>query len=251
MVDLSMVSHGQGIMVCTLLEDIGRSCAQTPLRVILTLNLPEKLPFDPEGFPFPVMILQNPKPLGFGANHNQAFQRSASDFFGVLNPDLRFNLDPFPALLTHLKTNPRLGVIAPLVVNRNNEPEDNARKLPTPFSLICRYLGLKHLDYSIGQNLLTPDWVAGMFLLFPRNVFQTVGGFDERYYMYYEDFNLCIRLRLAGYEVGLEPRVSVLHEARRESHRNLTYLKWHLTSIMRMFASAAYLRYLLGRGRRD
>ena len=66
-------------------------------------------------------------------------------------------------------------------------------------------------------------------------------------YIYHEDFNLCLRLRLAGYEVGLDPQVAVVHEARRESYRNLVHLKWHLASILRMFCSATFYRYLLRR----
>jgi len=246
-ITLSIVSHGQGALVHRFFQDLQTYCAGEDLTVILTLNVAESLPFQPEAFSFPLRICSNRHPRGFGQNHNAALQNAPGNNLCLVNPDIRLTQNPFPALLTRLQTIPRLGLVAPLVVNRNHDPEDNARKLPTPYSLIGRYLGLKHLDYPIGQELLTPDWVAGMFVLLPRNVFQDVGGFDERYYMYYEDFNLCLRLRLAGYEIGLDPQVSVVHEARRESHRNLVYLKWHLTSILRMFGSATYYRYLLGR----
>ena len=250
-ITLSVVSHGQGALVRHFFQDLQTYCALEDLTVTLTLNVAEALPFGPEAFSFPLRILSNRRPRGFGQNHNAALQPARGDYLCLVNPDIRLTQNPFPALLARLQDNPRLGLVAPLVVNPNQEPEDNARRLPTPFSLVARYLGLRHLDYPLGRELLNPDWVAGMFMLLPRNVFQAVDGFDERIYMYYEDFNLCIRLRLAGYAIGLDPQISVIHEARRESHRNPAYLKWHLASILRMFSSAAFYRYLRRRNRKD
>jgi N-acetylglucosaminyl-diphospho-decaprenol L-rhamnosyltransferase len=68
-------------------------------------------------------------------------------------------------------------------------------------------------------------------------VFRELRGFDERYFLYYEDVDLCRRLRKRGYEVVLVPSASAVHDARRESHRNLRHLSWHLASIARFLRS--------------
>jgi len=83
--------------------------------------------------------------------------------------------------------------------------------------------------------------VAGMFMLIPTKIFQRIGGFDERYFLYYEDVDLCARLRVSGHVVRFCPNARVVHEARRQSHRSLRYLRWHITSMLRFFFSSAYL----------
>jgi GT2 family glycosyltransferase len=83
-----------------------------------------------------------------------------------------------------------------------------------------------------------------MFMLFKPDLFSAVDGFDERYHLYYEDVDICARLKIAGYRIMACPTVSVIHSARRESHRNLRYMKWHLQSMLRFFLSRTYRRAL-------
>jgi GT2 family glycosyltransferase len=85
-----------------------------------------------------------------------------------------------------------------------------------------------------------PDWVSGFFMLCRSSAFRELGGFDERYFLYYEDIDLCTRARLAGWKNAWLPGVTVVHDARRRSHRDAKYLLWHLRSIARFFASPVY-----------
>jgi GT2 family glycosyltransferase len=80
-----------------------------------------------------------------------------------------------------------------------------------------------------------------MFMLIPAAVFRKIGGFDERYFLYYEDVDLCARMRLGGYDIRLCPNAKVIHEARRQSHRDLRYFRWHLASILRFFFSKPFI----------
>jgi len=82
--------------------------------------------------------------------------------------------------------------------------------------------------------------VAGFFMLFRSAAFRSLGGFDERYFLYYEDFDLCCRLRAAGHAIAWVPQARVVHDARRTSHRNARYLVWHASSVLRFFSSPAY-----------
>jgi GT2 family glycosyltransferase len=87
-----------------------------------------------------------------------------------------------------------------------------------------------------------------MFMLFRAETLRSMGGFDERYFLYYEDVDLCARLREAGYEVAVCTEASAIHAARRESRRNLRFAKWHLRSALRFFTS--HPRAALGLGKR-
>jgi len=241
---ISIVSHLQGTMVKALLQDLDRFCRGYPLEVILTLNLPELLEFDLSGFHFPVVLQRNSIPKGFGANHNQAFGMASGDLFCVLNPDIRVSADPFPSLIACL-SDPTVGVIAPLVLSAEGAVEDSARRFPTPLKILCKALGgCKGIDYPITSHELLPDWVGGMFLLFRRTVYQQMGGFDQRYFLYYEDVDLCARLFLSGYKVVLSPRAQVAHHAQRASRRRVQYFLWHLQSMIRFFLSPVFLQVI-------
>lgn len=231
---VSIVSHGQANLVGHLLADLARIDG-VPLEVILTLNLDESLPFAEHGHAFQLKIIRNLRPKGFGANHNAAFQHAQGNFFCVLNPDIRLSADPFAALVADLSA-PQVGVAAPLVRAPGGEVEGSARRFPTPLTILSKLAGKpRTADYPPASAPFTPDWVGGMFMLFRSDTFRDIEGFDEGYFLYYEDVDLCARLRRRGLYALLDPRVECLHDARRQSHRNLRYMSWHLRSMARFF----------------
>lgn len=250
-VSLSIVSHGQRGLVGALLQDIQQYCLQHQLEILLTLNIEETLPEGCDHPGYSLQVIRNPTPLGFGSNHNQAFARAQGDFFCVLNPDIRLAGDPFVGLLQTLRMLP-LGVVAPRVVNPHGDTEASARRFPTPMTIVRKAFGWRaELDYPLHEALIYPDWVGGMFMLFPRASYARLAGFDARYFLYYEDVDLCARSWLAGMPVALNSMVSVTHDARRSSHRKLAYLRWHLQSMLRFFCSKVFLRAIrLRRGGR-
>ena len=240
LISVSIVSHGDAELAQRLFDDL-RVHKPRGIEVILTLNIEEALPFDPDSFPFSVRMIRNANPRGFAANHNAAFELSRGNFFCVLNPDIRLTADPFWALVGEL-ANPGVGAAAPLILDSDGAIEDSARPFPTLSSLVGKALGAApERYYEIGEESISPDWVGGMFVLLRRDAFAAVGGFDARYHLYYEDVDLCARLRLAGYDIRLVPSVSAVHLARRQSRRDIRYLVWHLHSM---------IRYILSRRRR-
>lgn len=242
-ISISVVSHGQQDLITNLFYDLAAYCFPVTFEVILTLNLNETLLFAQNEFSFPFTVIRNTKAKGFAENHNQAFAQATGDFFCVLNPDIRLTNNPFPALLSGLKN--KVGIAAPLVLNESGAVEDSARYFPTPLKIVCKaFGGCKGSDYVINNHILFPDWVAGMFMLFPAEIFRQMGGFDTDFFLYYEDVDLCARLRLQGYEIALCPDAQIVHQAQRSSHRNLKYFKWHLTSMMRFFCSSVFLKIL-------
>ena len=229
---VSVVSHLQARLVTSLLDDLTAHCRDT-VEVILTLNVDEPLPFEIADFGYPIELVRNRSPRGFGANHNAAFCLCRRPTFCVLNPDIRLAANPFPALAEEFERN-RAGVVAPRIVDPAGGTEDSARRFPTPWSLLAKALGRgKVLDYDIGSSSFSPDWIAGMFMLFGSDAFRAVGGFDERYFLYYEDVDICARLRAADYDVRLVPAASAVHDARRASRGDWRHRAWHLQSMLR------------------
>jgi hypothetical protein len=240
---ISIVSHLQAEWVKGLLSDIQEHCQGSNLTVLLTLNKPEALPFTEKDYSFDFVIRLNARPRGFGANHNAAFHRAGGDFFCILNPDIRMAQNPFPVLLDRLKEDKSIGVISPLVRDRQNRICDNARHFPSPGRIMRRLLSFSEKnEYAPACQPLSVDWLAGIFLLFPSPLYRSLQGFDEKYFLYLEDADLCARIKLKGYRVLLDPEVCILHEARRSSHHRPLYLLRHLKSLGRFFLSPVYRR---------
>ena len=211
LVTISIVSHGQLKMIHDLLGDL-QKLRDSDIEVILTLNNDEELLFDTGSYPFAVTVVKNNRPKGFSENHNSAFAVSKGKYFCVLNAE--------------------------------GEVEDSMRPFPNPFSILAKALPFNRHHTKVTELIDKPYWVAGMIMLFNSKVFKSIGGFDERYFLYYEDVDICARLRLSGCKIVYCPEVSVVHAAQRTSHRNLQYFRWHLTSMVRYFTSKVFFRTL-------
>ena len=248
-VTISIVSHQQMDLVASLLLDLAKKCEKTKLKVILTLNVPEDISITLDQLPYPILLLKNIVPRGFGENHNRAFRRSKTNFFCVINPDIRIDSDIFPTLMEGLN-DLSCGVIAPLIVDGKNSIEDSARKFPTPFKILCKATGrCRGSDYQVGINSLKPDWVGGMFMMFRRDTYAKLGGFDQKFYLYYEDVDLCARIRLMGLQVVMNPNVRATHLARRSSHSSVVYSLMHIRSMGRFFTSLVFAKVMFRRER--
>ena len=233
-VSISVVVHGQGDLVARALADLADFADAIRFEVVLTKNIPEQLPFSAAHFPYPLKVLENAAPRGFGANHNAAFRLARGERFCVMNPDIRMPVDPFPVLLEEMERR-EATVIAPAVLSPAGQIEDSVRKFPTPTSLVLKMLGKKNGRYpfKLGDDTFAADWVGGMFMLFRTEDYRRIGGFDEDFFLYYEDVDICARLWKAGHEVLACPKAQVIHEARRASRHNLQYTRWHIASMVR------------------
>jgi len=234
LITISIVSHEQAELASLLLRDIAR-LGRDDLQVIYTMNVPEPLPA--EAADSPIAVVRNASPHGFARNHNAAFRAAQAGYFCVLNPDLRIHADPFPALLS-LFDEPRVGVASPSIVDTSGRAEDHARRFPTFRSLAAKLVRAdRDLDYEESGQPFSPDWIAGMFMLFRSSAFQEVGGFDERYFLYYEDIDICRRLRRSGYDIRVTPSARTTHNARRASRHNVKYMLSHARSMLRYFTT--------------
>lgn len=229
---VSIISHGHGPMVQTLLTDLAHLSSPTVRRVVLTQNLPEAEPGPPpQGWPFVLQIVKNGVPAGFGANHNQALSGASEPFVCVLNPDVSLQgHDPFAALVEAAAI-PGVGCAYPAQLDMQGMVQDSERELPTPWALWRRRVW--------GRRESRADWVNAACLVLPQPVWQSLGGFDAGYFMYCEDVDLCLRLRQDGW-AWLQAPVHVIHAGQRASHRRWSHLRWHVSSLLRLWRSPAY-----------
>lgn len=241
MVSVSIVSHGHGAHVRNLVGDLS-SVRKTALEILLTANAGEYAELARLTSPHALRIVENSRSKGFAENHNAAFRIARGRHFCVLNPDIRIAADPFGPLLADL-ADARTGVVAPLVVDARGSVQQSARRVMSPTVLALRALGLRRTALNPVRRVLHPDWVAGMFMLFRREVYERVGGFDERYFLYCEDMEICCRLWLAGFKVILSGSVSAIHEGQYASQHRPAYFLRHLQSLARFWRSETYRAY--------
>ena len=232
MISVSIVSHGHGVMVGNLVKSLLRDCPEV-VEIIVTRNVPEfcaKIQSDS------VIYVENSYPKGFSANHNAAFRLSTQPYFCVLNPDIELVKNPFPPLIA-VADQTGAGLVAPVVKAPNGGLDDSVRHFPTLFSLVKKAFGGVGGRYSLseGQEEFFPEWVAGMFMLFRSSAFALLDGFDERFFLYYEDVDICVRAWTKGVSVAVCPKICVIHDARRDSRRNLAFLRLHCMSMARYF----------------
>ncbi|PZX29389.1 putative glycosyltransferase [Cupriavidus phytorum] len=239
---VSVVSHGQGRLLAPLLHQLRDASRQVRMQVIVTQNLPEPVIPVEESEDFRLTWIVNTGPIGFAENHNAAFTYCRAPFFCVMNPDVRLEPQSLLPLLDCAAQWP--GVAGPRVLAPDGRVEDSARRVPSVIRLLRRTLKKRcEADYAVSQKIQQVDWLAGMCMVFHADIYRSVGGFDERFHLYCEDVDICLKIHLSGAYVSWVPNAVIIHDAQRASRRNWQYLRWHVGSLLRLFASGTYWRF--------
>ena len=234
-----------------------QSCLSAPIKVDLTMidnspgNALRRIVKD-----LNVSYIASPRNLGFGTAHNIALRESLnqSKYHLVLNPDVRFDSQVLPALYDFMEAAPEVGLVMPRVLYPDNREQRLCKLLPTPLDLILRRFGgkygAKYFQNRISRYLLAnadlslPRMVpslSGCFMFLRTEVLREVGVFDEQYFMYMEDVDLCRRIGAVSKTVFF-PEVSIYHEYHKGSYRDVALLKRHLISAFRYFQKWGWLQ---------
>ncbi len=174
-----------------------------------------------------VTLVANESNRGFGAAVNQAARQSDARYLWLLNPDCRVRPGAYARLAGALARHENCAVAAARLLNADGSVQASARGEPSAWTgLFGRHGLLTKLFPSAaaarrnlpaadlvdaGVESAVVDWVMGACMLIRRDRFVEVGGFDERYFLYWEDADLCRRLRSRGYETRYVPAAQVVH----------------------------------------
>ena len=166
------------------------------------------------------MVLRNASNLGYGSGCNRGARGSDADLLLFLNPDVVVNNETISTCIRFLEdpANASVGIVGPQLVDSSGSVQRTCSRLPTRRSLVVRTLGLDRLSPTLFDGSLMTECdhsqtrdvgqVMGAFMLVRRSVFEKMGGFDETFFLYYEDVDLCARTWAAG------QRVTYLADAR-------------------------------------
>lgn len=169
-----------------------------------------------------VVVVPTGANLGFGTAANRGAAVAAGDYLLVMNPDAVVEPGAVKALAATLDADGHVAVVGPRVDDPEGRLYPSVRRFPdllvaaghaflgflAPRNRFSRAYKMLDWDHSTPGDV---DWVSGTCMLVRRSAFDAVGGFDEDYFMYVEDVDLCWRLRAAGWRVAYEPSARVVH----------------------------------------
>jgi GT2 family glycosyltransferase len=188
---------------------------------------------------------------GYGAAFNRGYRHARGRYVAVANPDLVFSTPAMTGLVRFMDEHPEAGAVSPQLQYADGTPQPSARRLPrlryvlagrrSPLARILpRYAPARDFQYADAHLATDPvpvEAVIGTLVAFRRSALDRVAGFDEGFFMYAEDMDICRRLRQSGWQVYLDPRVTVEHfygGVRRRFQRFGDYQR--LKALMRYFS---------------
>lgn len=175
--------------------------------------------------------------LGFGRGHNLAFKnlKDKSDIHMIINPDVYFNSDEISSFLNWFYEQKEISLATTKVCYPDGENQNIVRNVPTIIDLIKRKLKIDSGELHIQDNSIKEvPFAHGCFFIFKTEVFEKLGGFDERFFMYMEDLDIFIRAKKYGKTV-INTNYKIYHEFRKGSSKSFKLLKYHIISAYKFF----------------
>ncbi|HWP87906.1 MAG TPA: glycosyltransferase family 2 protein [Burkholderiales bacterium] len=160
----------------------------------------------------PLAVVRNADNRGFGAACNQGAAGSEADFLLFLNPDTRLMPGSFAEPVRYLRAheNERVGIVGIQLVDTDGRVARNTARAPTAWSMVGNSVGFDRLAPRLFPPHFVTEWahdqtrtvdqVMGAFFLVRRSLFEALGGFDERFFVYYEDLDFSVRARAQGWQ---------------------------------------------------
>lgn len=224
-----IVTFNDKDLVCECLETLFAGPTTSRFQVIVVDNGSSDGTAEHLRRSYPIVeVIQNRSNLGYAVSNNMGIIRAVAPYILLLNPDARVSPPTIDELVWHMGAHPNVGIMGPKLIRPNGDLDAACRRqFPTPrdylFHFILRGVPLGKLfpqSETIARYHVTssdPDEerdvgaIAGAFLLFRREVLDTVGYLDEQFFIFGEDLDFCFRAVLSGWKVRYCPSVTVLH----------------------------------------
>lgn len=169
-----------------------------------------------------VVLIENKENVGFSKGHNIATKSAKGKYIFFLNSDTKVKDGNFLEMVSYLEKNPHIGMLGAKLLNPNGSAQLSTGKFYTLLTSIGMLIGLDRLQFfrSSPKQIFEVDWVMGAAMLVSKKLFNEVGGFDEHFFMYVEDMELCFRIRKKGYRVVFYPEAKIVHQEHGSSNRS-------------------------------
>ncbi len=222
--DLSVitVTWNSKDLIGTQIESVRAGCKHISYEEIIIDNASSDhtAQYIKEKYPF-ITVIANNENKGFGTGNNQGVQIAKGDYLLFLNPDMRVEPESLDRILEWMKQHPDVGIVSPKLVDEHGALNEDAipRRFPRLWEQVALLLKLPHLFPSIMDGYLMKrfdadkeqevDSVRGSFMLMRRDIVKKLGwAWDPRYYIWYEDVDICREAKRLGYKVVHTPIIT-------------------------------------------
>ena len=206
-----------------------------------------------------VTYIANKENVGFGKANNQAIKQAKGKYSLIINPDTLVSEDTFKVLFAHMESNPACGAAGCKILNPDGTfAPESKRSVPTIRSSFSKVTGLSTLfptsklfkEYylnSVEENEKAKVPVlSGSFMFWRTNLLKELGGFDERFFMYGEDIDLCYQVQNTKYHIDYVPETSIIHYKGESSKKgDLRYIRIFNKALYQFFDKHHSSRYSL------
>jgi GT2 family glycosyltransferase len=195
------------------------------------------------------LVIEGHGNVGYGRGHNLAIERTTSRYHLILNPDIELDDNALARAIAFLDKHPEVGVITPHIRGDDGEQQFLCRRFPTVLDLFVRGFLPRRFRTPFAERLARyelrdaiddknvfwdPPIVSGCFMLYRTEVLKKLGGFDPRYFLYFEDYDLSLRTHDIA-RIAYVPSVRVLHHGGDAARKGFTHIKLFITSAIRFF----------------
>lgn len=171
-----------------------------------------------------VKYIKSPKNIGYGAGNNLGFKYAKGEYLFILNPDTQIFSNTLDELVNFLTKNKKVGIVSPLLVDKNGEPfklQGTSELTPLKGIMCLSFLGKLFSNSRFSREYWLKDWnhtklkevsvCPGTALMISRELFKRIGGFDEKFFLYFEEDDLSKRIKSLGYKIFINPRSKIFH----------------------------------------
>ena len=194
-----------------------------------------------------IEVIPNPARTGYGSNHNLSIRRAKGEYIAIMNADMTVDADVFVRLKAFMDANPDVGIVTPKILNEDGTVQGLNKRLPTLWDLFLRRFAprfvqrrfQRRLDYyemrDVGYDAVCDvPFISGAFMFARTRLLRDLGGFDERYFLYFEDVDLCRRVART-HRTAYFPGATVVHAWKRASHTRPRFLWYFIGSAAKYF----------------
>lgn len=186
--------------------------------------------------------------VGYGRGNNLAINQTRHTYHLIINPDVIVAPDNIYCALKYLAENPDVGLVAPYAMNLDGSPHYIAKRYPSLSVLLTRALKLKFMQRWLHGKLYAYEYrdkipastpfeielASGCYMLCRSSILKEVGGFSPKFFMYFEDFDLSIRVRARSKIVHL-PGAKIIHYGGDAAHKGLRHIIYFICSLIKFY----------------
>jgi len=176
--------------------------------------------FDQKKDPY-IRVLLLPNNVGFGRANDIALKSAIGEIIAFVNPDIQILKNTWAHLISAITSEEKVGIVTPILHNEEGALLENSWDFPTFLGLLKRRIFPHEAKQILEKNPFPVPWVQGSFLVLKKNFYETLGGFDHRFFLFFEDTDLCRRTWELGFRVLQIPQSVAIHESKRLSGKGL------------------------------